>query len=108
LQAFEAAGADVLFAPGLPDLEAVRLVCSSVSRPVSIMYGMLGEDYGIDALADAGVRRVSLGPALAAVAYGAAISAARNLSESGRLVYPEPAAGYGDIVRLMTEAAPDH
>jgi 2-methylisocitrate lyase-like PEP mutase family enzyme len=108
LEAFEAAGADVLFAPGLPDLEAIRLVCSSVSKPVSVMYGMSRETYGVDALVEVGVRRISLGPALAAVAYGAAISAARHLYETGNLVYPEPAASFGEIAALMTAAAPDH
>lgn len=105
LLAFEAAGADVLFAPGLPDLDAIHLLCSSVSKPVSVMYGMAGENYGVAELAAAGVKRISLGPALAAVAYGATIAAARGLLETGVLRYPEPSVGYGEVVRLLKAGA---
>jgi 2-methylisocitrate lyase-like PEP mutase family enzyme len=105
LQAFEAAGADVLFAPGLPHLEAIRTLCSSVSRPVSVMYGMAGETYGVAELAEVGVKRVSVGPALAAVAYGGMIAAARGLAETGVLSYPEPSVGYGEISGLLKSSA---
>ena len=64
LQAFEKAGADVLFAPGLSRAEDIRTVCSSVSRPVSIMLGFKGADFSVGELAALGVRRISVGPAL--------------------------------------------
>ncbi|HET9389450.1 MAG TPA: isocitrate lyase/phosphoenolpyruvate mutase family protein, partial [Steroidobacteraceae bacterium] len=64
LQAFERAGADVLFAPGLPDLAAIRTVCSAVSRPVNFMVGIPGRSFTFAELAAAGVRRISLATSL--------------------------------------------
>ena len=64
LQAFEKAGADVLFAPGLPDLESVRKVCESVSRPVNFMVGIKGKSFSVAELEQAGVRRISLATSL--------------------------------------------
>lgn len=71
LQAFEAAGADVLYAPGLPDLEAIRTVCSAVGRPVNVVMGLSGPRYSVAELAAAGVKRISVGGALARAALGA-------------------------------------
>ncbi|MFZ1099041.1 MAG: isocitrate lyase/phosphoenolpyruvate mutase family protein, partial [Steroidobacteraceae bacterium] len=64
LQAFERAGADVLFAPGLPDLAAVRTVCGALSRPVNFMVGIRGRSFSVAELAAAGVRRISLSTSL--------------------------------------------
>jgi 2-methylisocitrate lyase-like PEP mutase family enzyme len=64
LQAFENAGADVLFAPGLPDLDAVRAVCAAVSKPVNFMVGIMGKSFSVAELAAAGVRRISLATSL--------------------------------------------
>ena len=64
LQAFEGAGADVLFAPGLPDLAAVRQVCAAVSKPVNFMVGIQGKSFSVAELAAAGVRRISLATSL--------------------------------------------
>lgn len=84
LQAFEAAGADVLFAPGLPDLSAVRAVCDAVSRPVNVLiYGALAR-YSAADFAAAGVARLSLGGALAAQAYATLAEQAAALMDSGR------------------------
>ena len=66
LQAYEAAGADVLYAPGLPDLAAIRLVCQSVNKPVNLVMGLSGSTLTTAQLADAGVRRISLGGLLRA------------------------------------------
>lgn len=83
LQAFEAAGADVLFAPGLPSLDAVRAVCSSVSRPVNVLvYGALAQHSVVD-FAGAGVARLSLGGGLANAAYGALVETAESIQQSG-------------------------
>src|SRR5205085_834325 len=60
LRAFEEAGADVLMAPGLPDLDAVRAVCAAVSKPVNFMAGIKGRSFTVAELAAAGVRRISL------------------------------------------------
>ena len=64
LQAFEAAGADVLMAPGLPDLDAVRAVCAAVSKPVNFMAGIKGRSFTVAELAEAGVKRISLATSL--------------------------------------------
>lgn len=74
LQAFEKAGADVLFAPGLPSLEAIRTVCSAVTKPVSMIGYVNNGAHTVAELAAAGVRRISL----ATVLYRAAMAAARD------------------------------
>jgi 2-methylisocitrate lyase-like PEP mutase family enzyme len=73
LQAFDDAGADVLFAPGLADLDAVRAVTSSVSKPVNVLIMGGLADASLEDLAKAGVARVSLGSAPAYAAYGALV-----------------------------------
>jgi 2-methylisocitrate lyase-like PEP mutase family enzyme len=78
LQAYERAGADVLFAPSLPDLAAVRTVCASVGKPVNYMIGRKGASFSLDQLRQAGVRRVSLATSL----YRAAMAAARLAAAS--------------------------
>jgi 2-methylisocitrate lyase-like PEP mutase family enzyme len=84
LQAFEAAGADVLFAPGLPDLAAVKAICSSVERPVNVL--VLGTliKHSIGELAEAGVARVSLGGALAFSAYSSFVPTAETILQDGK------------------------
>src|SRR5512134_1384960 len=64
LQAFEGAGADVLMAPGLPDLESVRKVCAALTKPFNFMAGIKGKSFSVDELRSAGVRRVSLATSL--------------------------------------------
>ena len=83
LQAFEKAGADVLFAPGLPDLKAVRLVCSSLSKPVSFMVGIPGLSFSVAELQDAGVRRISLATSLHRAALTGLYRAAMQIKEQG-------------------------
>ena len=81
LQAFQAAGADVLYAPGLTKLDDIRAVVSSVERPVNVLTFAGTPD--VAQLTDAGVRRISVGGAFAFVAYGALAAAARELREQG-------------------------
>lgn len=84
LQAFEAAGAEVLFSPGLPDLGAVKAVCDSVSRPVNVLiYGALAR-HSVEDFADAGVARLSLGGALASEAYATLADQASAIKDGGR------------------------
>ena len=89
LQAFEKAGADVLFAPGLPDLESVRAVCDSLSKPVNFMIGMKGSSFSVAQLAEAGVRRVSLGGALYRAAMVGFMNAAREIRQDGTFGFVE-------------------
>ncbi len=83
LQAFEKAGADVLFAPGLPDLAAIRAVCSAVSKPVNFMVGIKGKSFSVAELAAAGVRRISLATSLYRAAMTGLIAAAREVKDAG-------------------------
>ncbi len=87
LQAYEAAGADVLFAPALPSLDAVRTVCASVSRPVNFMVGIPGKSFSVAELTAAGVRRISLATSLYRAAMSGLIHAAREIRESGSFGY---------------------
>jgi 2-methylisocitrate lyase-like PEP mutase family enzyme len=87
LQAFERAGADVLFAPGLPDLAAVRAVCAAVSKPVNFMVGIKGKSFTVAELTAAGVRRISLATSLYRVAMTGLLDAAREVKERGTFGY---------------------
>ena len=89
LQAFAKAGADVLFAPGLPDLEAVRAVCAAVSRPVNFMAGIRGKSFTVAELEAAGVRRISLATSLYRAAMSGLLDAAREVREKGTFGYLE-------------------
>lgn len=101
LQAFDKAGADVLFAPGLPTIEEVRQVCSSVSKPVNVVMGLSGPRYTVEDLGAAGVKRVSVGGSLARVALGAFIDAAREIKEKGTFNYAANALSTADANRYM-------
>jgi 2-methylisocitrate lyase-like PEP mutase family enzyme len=83
LQAFEQAGADVLFAPALPDLAAVRSVCAAVTRPVNFMVGRKGASFRVAELREAGVRRVSLATSLYRAAMAALLQAATEVRQGG-------------------------
>lgn len=101
LQAFEAAGADVLFAPGLPDLEAVRAVCSAVSRPVNFMATIRGKSFSVAELAAAGVRRISLASSLYRAAMTGLLAAAQEVKEQGTFGYLEQTITVPELVRVM-------
>jgi 2-methylisocitrate lyase-like PEP mutase family enzyme len=87
LRAFERAGADVLMAPGLPDLAAVRAVCSAVSKPVNFMAGIRGRSFTVAELEGAGVRRISLAGSLYRAAMSGLYAAAREVKDSGTFGY---------------------
>ena len=89
LQAFEKAGADVLMAPGLPDLAAVRAVCAAVKKPVNFMAGIKGKSFSVAELEAAGVRRISLATSLYRAAMTGLIDAAREVKEKGSFGYLE-------------------
>ncbi|MGI8508857.1 MAG: isocitrate lyase/PEP mutase family protein [Gemmatimonadaceae bacterium] len=94
LKAFEAVGADVLFAPGLPDLNAIRTVCAAVSRPVNVL---AGSRVTVMELADAGVRRISVGSSLARVALGAFMRAAREIKDTGNFTCFDQTPTYAEL-----------
>ncbi|MGI8926463.1 MAG: isocitrate lyase/PEP mutase family protein [Tepidiformaceae bacterium] len=101
LQAFEAAGADVLFAPGLPDLAAVRAVCAAVSRPVNFMAGINGRSFPVADLAAAGVKRVSLASSLYRAAMTGVLAAAREVQEQGTFAYVETSVTTPDLYKFL-------
>jgi 2-methylisocitrate lyase-like PEP mutase family enzyme len=90
LQSFQEAGADVLFAPGVRELDEVRELVSSVDRPVNVL--VLPGMPSVSELAEAGVSRISVGGAFAFAAFGAAAAAGRELLENGTYGYWETAA----------------
>ncbi len=105
LQAFEAAGADVLYAPGLPTLDDIAAVCSAVSRPVNVVVGAPKLGYGVAELAAAGVKRISVGATFARHAYGGLIRAAKELKEQGTFNFTDDAIGSADLSGYFS--APD-
>jgi 2-methylisocitrate lyase-like PEP mutase family enzyme len=101
LRAFEDAGADVLFAPGLPDLAAVREVCASVGKPVNFMVGIKGKSFSVDELAAAGVRRISLATSLYRAAMTGLLDAAREVKDGGRFAFLDRCAATAELNDLM-------
>lgn len=101
LKAYEKAGADVLFAIGLPDLDAVRAVCAAVIKPVNFMAGMPGKSFSVAELAAAGVRRISLGTSLYKRAMRAMLDASREVSKAGTFGYLDGALSGSDWAELM-------
>jgi len=89
LQAFEAVGADVLMAPGLPDLAAVHTVCAALSRPFNFMAGVRGRSFSTAELAKAGVKRISLATSLYRAAMSGLAAAAREVQDQGTFGYVE-------------------
>jgi 2-methylisocitrate lyase-like PEP mutase family enzyme len=83
LQAFEAAGADVLYAPGLSTLDEVRAVVTAVTKPVNVLVVASAKDFTLETLAAAGVKRISVGGTLSRVAYGGALTAAKEMKDKG-------------------------
>jgi 2-methylisocitrate lyase-like PEP mutase family enzyme len=101
LQAFEKAGADVLMAPGLPDLAAVRAVCAAVSKPVNFMAGIKGKSFAVAELAAAGVKRVSLATSLYRLAMTAVVNAGREVKDKGTFGYLDQSLATPDVNSFM-------
>jgi 2-methylisocitrate lyase-like PEP mutase family enzyme len=87
LKAYEAAGADALMAPGLPDLDAVRAVCAAVGKPFNFMAGIKGRSFTVAALTAAGVKRISLATSLYRAAMTGLMNAAKEVREHGTFGY---------------------
>lgn len=87
LQAFEQVGADVLFAPGLPDLAAVEKVCRSLTKPLNFMVGIPGKSFSVAQLEAAGVKRISLATSLYRAATAGLMEAAREVKDRGTFLY---------------------
>jgi 2-methylisocitrate lyase-like PEP mutase family enzyme len=101
LRAFESVGANVVAAPGLPDLEAVRRVCAAVHVPVNFIVGARGRSFSVAELAEAGVRRISLGASLYRAAATGLLEAAREVKAHGTFGYVERALTTAELNRFM-------
>ena len=97
LQAFEKAGADVLYAPGLPSIEAIKTVCGAVGKPVNVLTG----GRSLAEIAAAGVKRISVGSLLSRVAYGAFLRAAGEMKQHGTFSFAKEAVPFAEINGMM-------
>lgn len=104
LQAFEKAGADVLMAPGLPDLESVRKVCASLSKPFNFMAGIRGKSFSVAELQAAGVKRISLATSLWRSAMSGLVEAAKEVQEKGTFGFVERSLPTPEISKFMRES----
>lgn len=103
LQAYEAAGADALMAPGLPDLEAVRAVCAAVGKPFNFMVGIKGRSFTVAALASAGVKRISLATSLYRAAMTGLLNAATEVREHGTFGYIDTSLATAEMNAFLRE-----
>src|SRR5437868_734229 len=101
LQAFERAGADVLMAPGLPDLASIKKVCEAVSKPVNFMAGIKGKSFTVKELEAAGVRRISLASSLYRAAMTGLVEAAREVKDKGTFGYLDRSIPSPDLAAFM-------
>jgi len=104
LQAFSEAGADVLYAPGLPSLDAIREVCASVPKPVNVLMGLKGATYTVEELEAAGAKRISVGGSLARAALGAFVRAATEIKDKGTFTFAQDAISHAEVTSYMKRA----
>ena len=104
LQAYQEAGADVLYAPCITTREEITAIVKSVDRPVNFLMGTQPERFTLADLSGMGVRRVSVGSALSAAALGAFLRGAREMRETGTFTYTAEAAGFGEISKLLSSS----
>ncbi len=103
LQAYEKAGADVLYAPGLTTLDAIRQVCGAVSKPVNVVMGLKGGTFSVEQLAAVGVKRISVGGSLARAALGAVVRAAQEMKDKGTFTYATDAISHTEAGSYMAK-----
>ncbi len=101
LLAFEAAGADVMYAPGLPDLDTIKTICSTIKKPVNVVAGIRPKGATLEDLTACGVKRISLGSSLARVAIGATLKAMNQLKDTGEFIAFDEAASFAEIEALL-------
>jgi 2-methylisocitrate lyase-like PEP mutase family enzyme len=101
LQAYQDAGADVLYAPGLTSKAEIAAVVRSVDRPVNVVMGLRGASWSLAELSELGVKRISVGSALSRVALGAFLRAAREMRETGTFTFADDAVAYRDINAMV-------
>lgn len=105
LQAYQEAGADVLFAPGLASSEDISSVVTSVDLPVNVVMGLQGVKLGLSELSAIGVRRVSLGSSLSRAALGGFLRAVDEIAEYGTFMFAESAVSFGEMNAIFDPVA---
>jgi len=105
LQAFQEAGADVLYAPGMTDVTEIATMIRSVDRPVNVLAGMQGVHFDVDGLSRIGVKRISVGGALTRIAFAAVIRAAREMKENGTFTFVDEPITSREIAALISSAS---
>jgi 2-methylisocitrate lyase-like PEP mutase family enzyme len=103
LLAYEKAGADVLFAPALPDLAAVRAVCSAVSKPVNFMVGIRGKSFTVAQLVEAGVKRISFASSLYRASVTGLVEAAHEVKQSGTFGYLDKTMTAAELYKFLPD-----
>lgn len=103
LVAYEKAGADVLFAPGLPDLASVRAVCSAVSKPVNFAVGGRGRSFSVAELVEAGVKRISFAASFYRAAMTGLMNAAQEVRSKGTFHFVERVLTTPELNRYFPE-----
>jgi 2-methylisocitrate lyase-like PEP mutase family enzyme len=106
LQAFEAAGADVLYAPGLYDLATIKTVVSALKKPFNLVMGFADPTLTVEQLSAAGVKRISVGGALSRVALAAFLKCAREMKETGSFGYVREMATIGELRGAFAASRP--
>ncbi len=106
LRAYQEAGADVLYAPGLTSKDDIAAVVRSVDRPVNVLMGLQGAQLTLAELSALGVKRVSVGSALSRAALGAFLRAAREMKEHGTFSFAQQAVSYRDISAMFANWRP--
>ena len=106
LQAFSEAGADVLYAPGLRDMDAIRTLCAALDKPVNVVMGLSGLDATVADLSEAGVARISVGGSFARAAWGALRRAGAEVWRDGTFTYAADAIPDAEMSALMDTARP--
>ena len=101
LQAYQEAGADVLYAPGLRSKEDIASVLGSVDRPVNVLMGLQGVLLTLDELSSMGAKRISVGSALQRTALGAFLRGAREMLEKGTFTFANEAANPKEIMKVF-------
>jgi 2-methylisocitrate lyase-like PEP mutase family enzyme len=101
LQAYAAAGADVLYAPGLRNLEEVRQIVRAVDRPVNVVTGWLDPDITLTQLGEAGAKRISVGGALSRLTIATFINAARAMQQHGSFAWMRDMIGVAELRELF-------
>lgn len=101
LQAYQQAGADVLYAPGLTSKDDIAAVVSSVDRPVNVVMGLSGAQLSLAELSEIGVKRISVGSALSRAALGAFLRAAEEMRDHGTFTFAKDSVSFRDISAMF-------